>query len=324
MATPACAVDDALRMLDAHADGERFGFHRYAALVELGEGVACAVAQRHHHLGGGQGVHHARGQIHHGQPGHTALAVGIGRDVEIGDTLIESHFTAERNDLRAELLHHLHQFEGADVGVCGVENLVGRAGLHKLFHDLAAQKTRVLDLAVELAVRERARTAFAELHVRLGMQHALAPQVPGVLGALTHFAATLQHDRLEAHLREHQRRKNAARTKTNDHGAIAQIGGCLAHGNPAHVRCLANVRVLFVLSEQRGFLGGIDKRHVQDIDRDQFHLARIEAAFVDVQCGDGVGGKAQGQSGLREQRCFGMHVGIEFASGQGCQRQLDF
>jgi hypothetical protein len=53
---------------------------------------------------------------------------------------------------------------------------------------------RVADLAPELAVAEGAGAAFAELHVRLGVQHFLAPQAPGVLGALAHGLAALQHD----------------------------------------------------------------------------------------------------------------------------------
>ena len=76
---------------------------------------------------------------------------------------------------------------------------------------------RVLDLAVELAVGEGAGAAFAELHVRLRVEHALAPQAPGVLGALAHCLAALQDDRPEAHLRQHQAGEEAARPEADDH-----------------------------------------------------------------------------------------------------------
>ena len=50
---------------------------------------------------------------------------------------------------------------------------------------------RILDLAVQLAVGEGAGAAFTELDVGLGVEHALAPQAPGILGALAYFLATL-------------------------------------------------------------------------------------------------------------------------------------
>ena len=56
MHPPAGAVNQALWMLDAHTDGKRFGLHGHLMAVQHGEGVAGAVAQRHHHLLGGQGI----------------------------------------------------------------------------------------------------------------------------------------------------------------------------------------------------------------------------------------------------------------------------
>ncbi len=58
------------------------------------------------------------------------------------------------------------------------ENVFRRAGLHELGQHLATQMPRILDLAVEFAVAERARAAFAELHVRFRIEHRLAPQAP--------------------------------------------------------------------------------------------------------------------------------------------------
>ena len=51
---PARAVDHALRVLDAHADRERLGHHVHAVAVQHAEAVARAVAQRQHHVAGGQ------------------------------------------------------------------------------------------------------------------------------------------------------------------------------------------------------------------------------------------------------------------------------
>src|SRR3546814_18991346 len=67
-----------------------------------------------------------------------------------------------------------------------VEDFVRRAGLDEFVQHLAAVELRVLDLTVELAVAEQAGAAFTELHVRRRVQPALAPQAPGLLGALAH------------------------------------------------------------------------------------------------------------------------------------------
>ena len=53
---PAGTVDQALRVLDAKAQRKRFGLHGHTMAVQHGEGVARAVAQRHHHVAGGQCV----------------------------------------------------------------------------------------------------------------------------------------------------------------------------------------------------------------------------------------------------------------------------
>ena len=65
----------------------------------------------------------------------------------------------------AHALDHRHQPERADVRLGDVEDFGRRAGLDELGQHLAAVMVRVLDLAVELAVGERAGAAFAELHV---------------------------------------------------------------------------------------------------------------------------------------------------------------
>ena len=79
---------------------------------------------------------------------------------------------------------------------------------------------RIFHLAPELAVRERARAAFAKLHVALWVQHLLAPKAPCVLGALAHGFAALQHQRIESQLRQSQRSKQTARACANHNGAL--------------------------------------------------------------------------------------------------------
>jgi len=117
-----------------------------------------------------------------------------------------------------------------------------------------------------------------------------APQAPGVLGALAHRLAALQHDGFEAHLRQSQRGEQAAGTQTHHHRALALVvrpaRRRLAGRVPGHVGCGLDVGLARVLRQQGGFLRGIGQRHVDDVDREQVGLARVEAAFEDVQVRD--------------------------------------
>ena len=118
-------------------------------------------------------------------------------DQKIGDLALEAIFAAQPFDGGAQAFHHGHQPEGADMGMRLGEDFLRRAGLDEFGQHLAAQMARVLDLAVELAVGKSAGAAFAELDIGFRRQHAIAPQGPGVLGALAHRLAALQDDGLE-------------------------------------------------------------------------------------------------------------------------------
>ena len=63
VAPPAGAIDHALRMLNPEPHRKRLGLHRHAALKQHGKGVARAVAQRNHHMAGGQFVAAAIGKV---------------------------------------------------------------------------------------------------------------------------------------------------------------------------------------------------------------------------------------------------------------------
>jgi hypothetical protein len=106
---------------------------------------------------------------------------------------LKTILAAERFDLLAQAFDDRDQPKRADVRLGDVENLFRSTGLDEFGQHLAAVMVRVLDLAVELAVRERAGAAFAELHVRFRIEHRLAPQAPGVLGA---FRTTLPRSRM--------------------------------------------------------------------------------------------------------------------------------
>jgi len=153
------------------------------------------------------------------------------------------------------------------------------------------------------------------------MQLALAPQAPGVLGALAHRLAAFQHDGLEAHLRQHQRGKDAAGPETHHHGPQRQIGGRLANRLPGHVGRGLDVRAARVPGQQHGFARRVGQGQVDDVDRQQVGLARIEAALVHVHAGNVGRGDAQDLDGLGAQRVQWMFGGV---GRHGGQRQLDF
>src|SRR6185503_4455809 len=98
---------------------------------------------------------------------------------------------------------------------------------------------RIADLAPELAVGERAGAAFAELHVRFRVEDAAPPQPPGVLRSLADGAAALEDDRAQAHLRQNERREDAARPEADDErprrSARCEVGGRARHEAIAHV-----------------------------------------------------------------------------------------
>lgn len=169
-------------MLDAKTQRERLGFDKDAAIVQHLEGVARAVAHGQHHV-----VTLQRFAVRQLQRAHLALI-----DLDVVDPRFETHFTTQFVDGRTHLFHHADEAERADVRPAQIQDVVRRTGLDEFVQHLAAIVVRILDLAVQLAVGERPGPAFAELHVGFGVEHALAPQAEGVLGAFAHGLAAFR------------------------------------------------------------------------------------------------------------------------------------
>ena len=143
---------------------------------------------------------------------------------------------------------------------------------------------RVADLAVQLAVGKRAGAALAELHVRLGMQLALAPQVPGVLRAFAHFLAAVEDDRAESHLRQDQPGEQPARAEADHQRPVSAARRGLGHEVVAGVRRGLHVGIVGEALQQFGFARGVD---VQRIDQhDRAALAGVVAAPGDAVAGE--------------------------------------
>ena len=179
-------------------------------------------------------------------------------DTHVHHLLLEADLAAQGLDVGPHLLDHAHQAEGADVRLADVQDFLGRAGLDELGQHLARQVARVADLAPELAVAEGAGATLAELHVAGRIEHALAPEAPGVLGTLAHVLAALHHDGRQAHLRQHQRRKEAARAEAHDHGPQAaaglEVGRRLGDGPVGGVGRRAHMRIAGVPRQHGRFI----------------------------------------------------------------------
>ncbi len=140
---------------------------------------------------------------------------------------------------------------------------------------------RILDLAVELAVREGAGTAFAELHVRFRMQGVLAPEVPSVFRAFAHLATTFQNQWPETRLGEDQRRKDSRRAETDNDGTQGQTSRRLRNEPVGHVGRRPDMRISLAARQHGGF---VSQLKVEAIDKLQCgFLARVRTALVDAQ-----------------------------------------
>ncbi|MNL37114.1 hypothetical protein D3C87_1592380 [compost metagenome] len=171
-----------------------------------------------------------------------------------------------------------------------VEDFFRGTGLDEFVQDFTAEEFRVLDLAVELAVGECPRAAFAELHVGFRVEHAFAPQAPGVLGALAYFGAAFEDDRLEAHLRQQQPGENPARTEADDDRTRTQIDRRLAYRFVADIRRHADVTVIGELVQHRRLIANFK---VDGVDEAQFGglFARIVAALEQGEIEQVIAGK---------------------------------
>ena len=247
-------------------------------------------------------------------------------DEHVADALLETHFTAQRLDLFAHGGDHAGQAKGADVRLADIHDFVRRTGLYEFFQHLAAVVVGVLDLAVQLAVGKGPRAALAELHVGLGIEHVLAPQAPGVLGALAHFLAPFQHDRPESHLGEQQSGKDAARTEADHQRALCRLLlGSDGQRLVAHVRGDAKVAVIVQARQQRGFvthaeIEGVDEGHVTEllagIVAALEHAELEQLAVVDTQAlyecrANGIVRVVEGQFQFGDAQ----HVGLPFRAG---------
>ena len=89
--------------------------------------------------------------------------------LETVEQRVEVELPAQGLDLRADILHHLGEVVGADVGILLVGHLLGCPVFVELVEDVLV--VFAIDVGVEFAVGEGAGPALAELDVGFGVQH---------------------------------------------------------------------------------------------------------------------------------------------------------
>ena len=178
-------IDQRLRVFDPHTDRKWLGLEIDALGVQPSKHVPGAMAHRQNHLIRrdpravlGQNRRHAT----------TATRLAKFKSSDLG---LKAIFPAQRLNRRPHPLHHTHQPKGANVGVGFGENFRWGTRNDELLQDFPAKMARVLDLAIELAVRKGSSAAFAELHIRFGIELGATPKAPGVFGPLTDRLAAI-------------------------------------------------------------------------------------------------------------------------------------
>ncbi len=185
--------------------------------------------------------------------------------------------------------------------MCGLpcdEDAVGRAEAGEDLQHLA--HVRVVDARGELAVGVRAGAALAEVHVALEQERAVAHQLRHVLAALDDVLAALQHQRLDAPLRQAQRREHAGRPEAHDDRPLLRL--------PLHRRRRrqGGLRLAHVGWQRRGRPTG-RQLHLERVDGAQARLlAGVEHAAHHAHLGDVGRRHAQLRRGARPQLALGL------------------
>ena len=129
---------------------------------------------------------------------------------------MEAHLATRRHDAPPQSAHHLHQLVRADVRLRLPKDLPRRARVRKRLQHVA--NVGALRAGGELAVRERARAAFAELDVRARIERPARVERRHGGQALVHVAPALQHERAQPRLGQVEGREQAGGARAHDDG----------------------------------------------------------------------------------------------------------
>ena len=173
--------DLALQVLGAEAHAEGLAFQHKAAVHQHAEGIPCRVPYcKHQRLASKAAI--CSSDAH-------KLAIF---SLQPGERGVEVHLAAQRLDLFADGGDHAAQQVGAHMGLLLPRDLCRGTVLQKHLGDKITQF--IPDAGGQLAIRESARAALAELDVGVGVQLAGGRKVLHRLHTGIQRRAALQHD----------------------------------------------------------------------------------------------------------------------------------
>ena len=208
-------IDQRLRVFDAHAHREGFGFQSDFLSKQQLVDVTCGMAGGQDHGTGFKGVAALRGHA------ENALVA----DHETIGACAEEDIAACLPDGAAQARDDGGQAVGTDVRMGFVQNrlrcAVGVEQLHRAAVVAAFFRTRV-----KFAVGKSASATFAETVVGLGVERVLTVDQGDVTFSFTDLLAAFKHNRLEAAFDQAERRKEACRAGADhEHGiTVRHIG----------------------------------------------------------------------------------------------------
>ena len=147
-------------MLYSHANGESLSFHSYARAEQGIKRVPCAVTYRRNHRVGFNFVAVDRYGSH-----------PAARNVDFFEFMRKQNISAEAFYFLADVFHRGGKPVASDMRLGEIFDIFGRAVLDKIAQNGFYQ--RVIHARVEFAVRERSRSALAELNVAVYIQKTL-------------------------------------------------------------------------------------------------------------------------------------------------------
>ena len=229
-------ADEGLRMLNAHAHGEGLLHHHHALVEQALHGVAGAVANGQED-GVGQDLP-LLALVNDLHAFHTIAA-----DDQLRHPGFEQNRAAQTLDFLAHGSDDALELVRADMGLGQVQDLLRRAVLHEGLQNRA--DVGRLCAGSQLAVRERARAALAELHIAVRVEGAVLLHGGDILGAGFNGLASLDQDGVRARLGQRQRGEQACRARTHHHRRTGKLrlgqGG--QHGR-IHAICRARLEPL--------------------------------------------------------------------------------
>ena len=168
------------------------------------------------------------------------------------------------------------------MGFSLIEDGFRSAGADKGAQHLQGAAGAVIDLGVQLPVRECPCAALSELYVRDSVQNAGLPVFLDISCAVLHFPAALDDKRLISVLRQIQGAEKARRTCADDNGPVGQL---FTSAGRKPIAVHGSLRHIFVpeAPHKRGLLPGADSHvHIYCIHVKKLRLfARIDRVAHD-------------------------------------------